>query len=312
MTKRVLVLLIMLTIVLPAAKLTGSAAEAVAEHEAKTITLGLVAKTHQKEIEAHFQDFVRYLAHRISDSRSKVQGRIILVSTQSQLANRLREKRADFYMESPHPTYMINDVYAAGKLLLRRWKGGMADYHAAIFTRKDGDVSRLENLKGKLIAFEDAESTSGYFLPKVFLTKRGFKLSQKSQADAKVAENEIAYIFAQTQDRLMDLVLTKRVAAGAFSNDDHRNLDSVKKSAIVILAETASLPRHLVSVRRDLPGAISKSLEKALLEMHENREGRVLLDKADGTTKFDALPGGALAIRQRLLDTYYSPGREKR
>ena len=129
-------------------------------------------------------------------------------------------------MESPHPTYMINDVYAAGKLLLRRWKGGMADYHSAIFTRKDGDVSRLEDLKGKMIAFEDAESTSGYFLPKVFLNKRGFKLSQKSQADAKVAENEIGYIFAQTQGRLMDLVLTKKVAAGAFSNYHHLALES--------------------------------------------------------------------------------------
>ena len=80
----------------------------------------------------------------------------------------------------------------------------------------------------------------------------------------------------------------------------------------MILADTYSLPRHLVSVRRDLPGAISKNLEKALLEMHENRQGRVILDKADGTTKFDALPGGALAIRQSLLDTYYSPGKENR
>ena len=38
---------------------------------------------------------------------------------------------------------MINDVYAAGKLLLRRWKGGMAEYHATIFARQDGDVKRL-------------------------------------------------------------------------------------------------------------------------------------------------------------------------
>ena len=147
--------------------------------EGKTITLGVVAETNQKQIEARFKDFVDYLARKLS-SASKLEGRIVLVSTQSRLANFLSARRADFYMESPHPTHMINNVYGAGKLLLRRWKGGMAEYHAAIFTTKNGGTKRLEDLQGKIIAFEDPESTSGYFLPKLYLTKKGFKLLQKT------------------------------------------------------------------------------------------------------------------------------------
>ena len=84
-------------------------------------------------------------------------------------------------------------------------------------------------------------------------------------------------------------------------------LTTAQKSEITILAETASLPRHLVSVRKDLAPELARGLEKALLSMHQDPEGRSILQKADGTTKFDALPGGELAIRQRLLDTYYSP-----
>ena len=57
-------------------------------------------------------------------------------------------------MESPHPTYLINNVYGSGKLLLRRWKGGMADYHGIIYTNKSGDTKRLEDLRVKLIDFE--------------------------------------------------------------------------------------------------------------------------------------------------------------
>lgn len=273
----------------------------------KTITLGIVAETHQSEIETHFQAFIGYLAAQLSSFQSKVQGSIVLATTQNRLANLLREKRVDFYMESPHPTYMINDVYGAGKLLLRRWKGGMADYHAAIFANKSGDAKRLEDLKGKVIAFEDAESTSGYFLPKLFLSRKGFKLSHKGQIDAAVSRDEVGYIFAQTQGKLVDLVLTNKVAAGAFSNDDYAALDAGKKAEITVLAETASLPRHLVSVRKDLPASVVKGLEKVLLSMHRNAEGRVILEKADGTTKFDALPGGELAVRQKLLDTYYAP-----
>jgi phosphonate transport system substrate-binding protein len=274
--------------------------------EAKTITLGIVSPVNQKQIEEHFRDFVRYVARKLS-AAPPIEGRIVVAPTQSGLANLLIERRVDFYMESPYPTYLINHVYGAGKLLLRRWKGGMAEYHALIFTRKNGETKGLEDLRGKIIAFEDPGSTSGHFLPKFFLSRKGFKLSQKTQIEPNVPPGEVGYIFAYSQNKLVDLVLTKQVAAGAFSNDDYAILDERKKSDITIVAETDRLPRHLVSVRRDLAPALANRLEKILLSMDKDPEGRLILQRTDGTTKFDALPGGELAMRQRLLDIFYSP-----
>jgi phosphonate transport system substrate-binding protein len=285
---------------------SGASAQTQRGLEAKTITLGMIAEVNQKEVQAHFRDFVRYIGRKMSAS-SKMEGNVMIASTQSRLASMLTERRADFYMESPYPTYSINHVYGAGKLLLRRWKGGMADYHALIFTRADGETKRLEDLKGKIIAFEDPESTSGHFLPKLFLTRKGFTLSGIARTDANVPPGEIGYVFAGSQDKLMDLVLTKKVAAGAFSNDDYAALDQSKKSVLTVLGETASLPRHLVSVRKNLAPSMVKGLEKVLLSMHQDPEGKSILQKADGTTKFDALPGGESAISRRLLETYYSP-----
>jgi phosphonate transport system substrate-binding protein len=274
--------------------------------ETKTITLGIVAEKNQKEVEEHFRGFVRYVAKKLS-SEPAIEGRIAMAPTQSRLAGLLTERKADFYMESPYPTYLINSVYGSGKLLLRRWKGGMAEYHALIFTRKGGETKRLEDLRGKIIAFEDPESTSGHFLPKFFLSRKGFKLSEKTKIETSVAAGEVGYIFAYSRKKLVDLVLTKQVAAGAFSNDDYAILDESKKSDITILAETDSLPRHLVSVRKDLAPVLVNRLEKILLSMDKDPEGRLILQKTDGTTKFDALPGGELAMRQRLLDIFYSP-----
>ena len=297
------------TLILALAFVSVARAQTSGKFEGKTITLGLVAEANQKEVEQHFQEFVRYLAEKLSPG-TKLEGRVLAVSTQPRLATLLNERRADFYLESPHPTYLINSVYGAGKLVLRRWKGGMADYHTLIFTKRDGQTKRLEDLPGKIIAFEDPESTSGHFLPKLFLTKKGFKLSPKPQIQAKVARDEIGYIFALTQDKLMDLVFSGQAAAGAFSNDDYAALDDKKKSELSVLAETASLPRHLVSVRKTLPAGSVARLKAVLLSMHEDPEGRRILKDIDGTTKFDALPGGELAISQRLLDTFYSPGKK--
>jgi phosphonate transport system substrate-binding protein len=183
----------------------------------------------------------------------------------------------------------------------------MVEYYSLIFTRKNGETKRLEDLRGKIIAFEDPGSTSGHFLPKFFLSRRGFKLVQKTKIDSEVSPGEVGYFFAYSQDKLVDLVLRKQVAAGAFSNNDYAVLDKKKRADLTILAETDRLPRHLVSVRRDLAPTLADRLEKILLSMDQDREGRRILQRTDGTTKFDALPGGELAMRQKLLDAFYSP-----
>lgn len=274
--------------------------------EAKTITLGIVSPVNQKEIEEHFRDFVRYVARKLAASQP-IEGSIVVAPSQSGLAKHLAEGKVDFYMESSYPTYLINNVYGAGKLILRRWKGGMADYYALIFTKRNSEMTRLEDLRGKIIAFEDPGSTSGHFLPKFFLSRLGFKLSEKSRIEPNVSAGEVGYIFAYSQDKLVDLVLTKQVAAGAFSNDDYATLSKRKKSDMRILAETERLPRHLVSVRKDLDPGLVNRVEKILLSMHQDPVGRQILQRTDGTTKFDEFPGGEPAMRQRLLDTFYSP-----
>jgi phosphonate transport system substrate-binding protein len=78
------------------------------------------------------------------------------------LAKLLDEKKVDFYMESAYPTYLINRQGAA-VLILRCWKSGMEEYRGLVFTKGISGAIRLEDLRGKMIAFEDPGSTSGYF-----------------------------------------------------------------------------------------------------------------------------------------------------
>jgi hypothetical protein len=68
--------------------------------EAKAITLGLVTEMNQKEVEEHFQDFVRYLATKLSTA-SKVEGRVVVVPTQSRLATFLWKRRPIFTWRVP-------------------------------------------------------------------------------------------------------------------------------------------------------------------------------------------------------------------
>jgi phosphonate transport system substrate-binding protein len=265
----------------------------------KTLSLGLISTTSQKEIEAHFRDFARYVARKLS---ADIEGKVIVVPSALQLAKLLEEKQVDFYMESPYPTYIVNKQGSA-VVILRRWKSGMAEYRSLIFTKSDSGVARLEDLKGKMIAFEDPGSTSGYFLPKVFLLNKGFSLKEKPGIEAKIAPSEIGYLFASTAAKIADLVLSKRLAAGAFSNDDYGRMDGKRRANLTILAQTETFPRHLVSARKGLPPPVEKRLKEILLTMHEDNEGRKILEQTN-TTKFDPLPGGEEGVRRKLIELF--------
>jgi phosphonate transport system substrate-binding protein len=271
------------------------------------ITLGLVSATQQQEITNYFEPFVAYVARKIF-ATPQPQGKVLVVSSLPELARLLDQKSVDFYMESPYPTYVINQVHDAGRVLLRRWKNGVAEYRSFIVTAKDSGIERLDALRGKTIAFEDPESTSGYFLPKFFLQRNGFKFSPANNSSGTPSAT-IAYTFAGTTNKVLDLVITGQVAAGAVSDDEFNLLEAQKKDRLNVLGQTDLLPRHLVSVRNDLPPQSAQRLATILETMHEDSTGRQILSDLDNTTKFDSLPGGEEAMRRRLLETFFDPQR---
>ena len=270
------------------------------------ISLGIVSETNRSIIAEHFTAFVRYVAVNLTSS-PRMEGRVLVAPTTFELAKLIDQNKVDFYMDSPYRTYVMNEVYGAGKLLVRRWKGGAAEYRTLIFTKATGGIGSLEDLRGKVIVFENPESTSGYFLPRAFLTRKGFSLTDRTRYDPYASSSEVGYRFVYSQRKLLDAVLTGQAAAGAFSDTDYSSLDPAKRFELSILAETESLPRHFVSVRRDFPIALTEQLRKVLLSMHQNEQGRRILKNTDETTKFDLLPGGEAEMSRKMAQIFSPP-----
>ena len=135
--------------------------------ERRTLALGIVSEMNQKEIEAYYRDFIFYVARKLS-SAPEVEGKVIVASTPSELAKLLGQQKVDFYMESAYSTYVINDVQGAGKLLLRRWQRGKPEYRSLTFTKRNGGINRLDDLRGKIVVFEDPRINVRLYLPNFF------------------------------------------------------------------------------------------------------------------------------------------------
>lgn len=267
-----------------------------------TLTLGIVSEKPREKIEEHL-DFVNYLTRKLSSTR-EIKANVVVARSALELAKLLEEKTVDFYLESAYPTFLVNERTGA-RVLLRRWKGGVGEYRSLLFTRRDSGITRLEDLLGKIVVFEDPGSTSGYFLPKAFLIRRGFKLTEKFSFEANVSPKEIGYVFAYgSEENIANWVVLKKVAAGAFSNNDFDKLDEKRRSELIVLAETETFPRHLLSVRKDLDPTVVNQLKAILLSMHLDEEGQKALRKADKTSKFDLLPGGEEQMYQKIRELF--------
>ncbi len=276
--------------------------------QAKSLTLGLVSEVHRSAIEAHFVDLVSYVARKLFAAPA-MRGKVVVASSPLELVKLLEQKSVDFYFESSYATYIVNNVHGAGRARLRRWKGGVAEYQSLIISRSKEGIRRLQDLPGNTIVFEDPGSTSGYFLPKFFLLRNGFKLVEKARSKPPAPTAAVRYLFAYSQEKLLDMVMKQAGHAGAFSDQDYAGLNERNKAELTVLAQTERLPRHLVSFRADLAPQLSERLERVLLGMDGDEEGRRILNQADHTTKFDMLPGGEEAMRRRLLETFFAPAR---
>jgi phosphonate transport system substrate-binding protein len=282
-------------------------AQTSAKSEAKTITLGLVSEINRSAIEEHFLDFTRYVGRRLTP---EVGGKVVVAPTSFELVKLMEQRQVDFYFESAYSTYTINYVHNAGKMILRRWKSGMAEYQSLLITKRDGGIKRLDDLRGKTIVFEDPGSTSGYLMPKFFLQRNGFKLAEKKDYDPNATPGQISYTFVSRPEKLLEMIVSKQAAAGAISDDSFGRLSNERKTELAVLAQTERLPRHLVSVRADLAPQTVARLTDTLVAMHDDSDGKKILSRTDRTTKFDPLPGGEEALRKRLLESFYTRDRK--
>jgi phosphonate transport system substrate-binding protein len=134
-------------------------------------------------------------------------------------------------------------------------------------------------MKGKVFAFVDKATTAGYLLPLAYFKKGGIE-------DYRTFLKET--YFTGTHDDAIYDVLNRKADIGAAKNTVYyrlANIDSRIKNELVILERSPDVPENGLAVRKDLDIAVKKKLKDALLTMHEDPNGRIILKKF-GADKF--------------------------
>jgi phosphate/phosphite/phosphonate ABC transporter binding protein len=263
---------------------------ATAHAAARPLVIGAISGNPTDEI-AMFHPLAGHLARRLGEFGIEG-GKVVVVRSISQIAGLMKSGAADLMFDSPYPTLAVSRL-SGSKVILRRWKGGKSGYRSLILVRADSPVHSAKDLRGKVIAFEDGYSTSGYFLPWAALRGSGLALRELPGPGTAVKPGEVGYVFSGNYANSLAWLLYGRTDAAGVGEHDYERFLKRETTRMRIVLVTSNVPRNLVSVRGDLSPALVARIRDTLIELKDAVGGEALLDSLDQTTRFDLVPAEA-------------------
>lgn len=267
----------------------------------QTLTLGDVSGSPAWTIE-HFQPLADYLAAELTDFGIE-QGNVVVASELETMMEYLETGQVDLYFDSPYPALAVYEAIGA-RPLLRRWKGGVSEYHTLLVAHRESGIEDPADLLGQMLAFDHPASTSGYLLPKAHLAAQGYAATEKDDVEAAVAAEEIGYVFAYGDENVLAWVLEGKTEGAAIPNGDYEALADEKRDQLTVIARTPAVPRHIALARPGMDEALRLEITDLLLAMDETTEGPAVLETFEETSQFDALPQGPEGAMEALQDLF--------
>jgi phosphate/phosphite/phosphonate ABC transporter binding protein len=247
-----------------------------------------------------FQPLADYLADRLHDFGIGV-GVVKIAPDTSTMAAMMQNAQVDIYFDSPFPAMIVSDQSGA-QPILRRWKDGVGEYYSLFFAQAHLGIDKVSDLDGRLVAFEDANSTSGFMLPLAHLVQNGLT-PVETVPGAMPAADEVGYVFAGDDENIVHWVLDGRVAAGVVDEETFREIPDETRATLGIFSITETVPRQVVLVRPGLDPDLQRAITAILEQMHTTEEGRAVLE-IFRSNRFDAFPGGTDSAFGRLREMY--------
>lgn len=165
----------------------------------------------------------------------------------------------------------------AGQILLAGEIDGHNWYQSYWLALKEKPYSKVEDLRGKPVAFASKTSTSGYLIPIYDLKRKG--LLAKPDPEAFFGAGNLFYGTGYVS--AVERVLNGQAEAAAVSYyvlDKDKHLTIEQRAKLKKVAEQGPVPTHVIAVRSSIPEGDRDTLRKALETMNE-KENAELRDK---------------------------------
>jgi phosphonate transport system substrate-binding protein len=190
----------------------------------------------------------------------------------------MRSGKADLAFVDPLAFMMAHEQFGARPLLLEIYSSGKPLYHSSIWVRKDSGLKRLDDLRGKSIAFADQVDMSGHLMPRDTFVRAGL-LSPKR------IEGEFfkQVYFAGGDEQAMRAMFNGFTDAAGVSQYAIGLLRIEERDQVRVLTNSIESPAHLLMARPALSDELVQCVKQVLLSLDKTNPGdKVLLAKLYG------------------------------
>lgn len=241
------------------------------------ITIGFNPAERTEAIEANAQRLSDYVTR-----KAGVPVKAFVAKDYESLVGALQSGKVDFAFLPPF-SFVKAETRADAKLLLQAVRRGQPVYHGALLVRADSGIEKLEDLKGKSIAWVEKDSAAGYIVPKAELRRR------KLDPDTFLGKQT----FRGTHDAVVRAVFQKEADVGATWSNDTEGKKAAWQLYLRKPEEVAQMKMLFVS--GPIPGDALATTGKLW------RKDRLTVEKV---TKVLRRMGEALDGQQILRDLY--------
>jgi phosphonate transport system substrate-binding protein len=164
-----------------------------------------------------------------------------------------------------------NDLINAkdAELLLVGEINGKTTYKSYWLALKEKPYTKVEDLKGKPVAFASKTSTSGFIIPLWDLRRKNL-VSDKNDPEEFFGKGNV--FFGTGYVSAVERVLNGEAEAAAVSYyvlDENKHLSDEQRAKLKKIAEQGDVPTHIIAVRKSLSAEEKAKLKKAILAMNE-------------------------------------------
>lgn len=286
---------------------TVSPAIAVEDH---VLVLGRISDNPQAHYE-QLKPLLDYVVPRMRDV-GITEGRILMARNAQQMASYLRRGRVDWVTETAGTAMQLQQQAGAKSILITE-RNGVSRYHTVFFVRRDSGIDSLQALRGRSIAFQNAASTSAYFVPAIELLDLDLPMEILLSPMDRPAAGSVGYLFARSELNISTWVHKRLVDAGAMSNldwDNPQHMPPAYRDDMQIIHASPPYPRALEMVRGDLDGKVRARLRQVLIEAADDPDAHEALLRFFKTTHFLPIDTGSRHALDALREGIVRVGAE--
>ena len=237
---------------------------------AKVLRVGFVPAEDAQQVIQNAQPIVEILQNRLG-----MEVQPFVATDYTGVIEALRANKLDIAFLTP-ASYVMAKNEANVKVVLKSERKGSPFYYAAIITRADSGIKRLEDLRGKTFAFGDPLSTSANVFPRKMFHEKGI--------DPVRDFKQILY--SGGHDATVLAVLNGKVDAGAtYANSPDgkdaawmrylKDPEDVKKIRAIAFSEP--IPADNLVINGNLDDAVARKIEEIFLELSREEKGKKML-----------------------------------